>query len=1013
MKDHEYRWNESHRLLFYSHCMRIVCASLLAVFVTATASAVETPVWIGSYWSHEIAGITMIEPGQAAVRLRFGDAGLQAKSELYAPDGRINQTTWQTGGAKLTLTWAREGTDGVVGRVASDKPVRIEIAGEIPWRDFRTVYGLTDRGLSAECWGAEHEGTPPPILLPETWEYRHSTNDVALAPTAEPGFKANWHVSPELPGWTPVKHDDQQNPLVKQKGYGWYRTPLTIPRQWQGRVIAFHLGPVAGDSDEWSYLNGQPIKHPMVQGGVYRIHRVWPGTAAYAKINWGGTNLLCTQVRKKGDGPGAVLPMTWPLDEKRQVVAAVFGGPRQWKFASDQKPVERKSGTDGTTASLTYEVTPGQPVRFVASYGSLAGLAVVDDHLAQAEAAYAQERVRASGAFGNFVSIIPEWTRMLSLYGEKPGTLGMPIARTWCTPGGLVMCTWDVMFGSVGMALDDPALARSTVQMNLSEQLPNGMIPGGLRMLEIDGSTVHRDRSQIPVAAMCAWKIHQRWPDKAFLAEVYPKLAKAHDWWFSIRPSNGLPYRDGKRSGLLCYGSELGAFQLMKYESLDDGVAWDDTVPDPQTRTMTLASIELNALWASEAFYLSLMADALNKPGEAKAFREKRDTMAQRINRMMWNEELGMYCSRHWPERPRGSEIPNAWLTLPNGGSGLQGEYFAGTNFETLKVSRVDTNVDFDWQRQNVVWGRPDGIKRPDVALPEVNYSARWTGLIAPPETDDYVFVVAADGGARLWIDGQNVFDDWTSHAPLEGVAEGVGCVPNLGKPIRLEAGKAHSIKLEYKHLEGPAKIHLRWAHWPLRDQELLSPHLAPPNFYPMLAGIPDGEQGKRMVFCLLDEKKFWGTYVCPTISRNNPAFKEQNYWRGFIWPPTNYLLYQGLKAYASDAVRREYVRKCLALFRRHNWPGENYSSDGANSAGPYSWGVLLPLVVLEEICDIEPDGRIRLNGTWDEEISISNVPLLGKKYAVEVKPGRTTLLRDGKVILRAENKVIRETIAQ
>ena len=159
--------------------MKIVRA--LGSFLTVTALAGETPVWIGSYWSHEIAGITMIEPGQAAVRLRIGDAELQAKSELCAPDGRINRTTWQTGGAKLTLTWAREGTDGVVGRVASDKPVRVEIAGEIPWRDFRTVYGLTDAGLTAESWGAGHEGTTPPILLPETWEYRYSTNDVALA----------------------------------------------------------------------------------------------------------------------------------------------------------------------------------------------------------------------------------------------------------------------------------------------------------------------------------------------------------------------------------------------------------------------------------------------------------------------------------------------------------------------------------------------------------------------------------------------------------------------------------------------------------------------------------------------------------------------------------------------------------------------------------------------------------------------------------------------------------------
>jgi hypothetical protein len=239
-----------------------------------------------------------------------------------------------------------------------------------------------------------------------------------------------------------------------------------------------------------------------------------------------------------------------------------------------------------------------------------------------------------------------------------------------------------------------------------------------------------------------------------------------------------------------------------------------------------------------------------------------------------------------------------------------------------------------------------------------------------------------------------------------------VGCVPHLTKPIRLEGGKAHPIKLEYQHSGGPAKMHLRCAHWPVRDEELMSPHIAPPNFYPMLAGIPDAGRGKRMIDCLLDEKKFWGTYVMPTISRDNPAFKEQHYWRGFIWPPTNYLVYQGLKHYAPDEVRREYARKCLALFRRHEWPAENYSADGTYRAGPYSWGALLPLVVLEEICDIEPDGRIRLNGTWEETISLRNVPLHGRKYDIEVKPGSTTLLRDGKVVLRAENTVLRETIS-
>ena len=436
-----------------------------------------------------------------------------------------------------------------------------------------------------------------------------------------------------------------------------------------------------------------------------------------------------------------------------------------------------------------------------------------------------------------------------------------------------------------------------------------------------------------------------------------------------------------------------------------------------------MASIELNALWASEAMFLACMADELGKPEEARAFRDRRDAMARRINSLMWNDELGMYCSRHWPERPRGREIPNQWLTTPDGKAGLLGEYFAGVNFENRKLVRIDANVDFDWYRQSVDWFResrghafdvkPGALTKPHAVLPDTNYSVRWTGRITPPEGGQRVFIIAASDGARLWIDGRKVFDDWDSHTPFESTMGNVGCPPVMGRPIDLEAGKAHKLTLEYKHRQSPSKIHLRSAHWPLRDRDLFSPHLAPPNFYPMIAGIPDPTQAKRMLSCLLDEKKFWGPYVCPTISRDNRAFKEQSYWRGFIWPGTNYLLYQSLKRYAPASVRREYVQKSLALFRRHEFPGEAYSWDGAFNRGPYSWGVLLPLMVLEEICDIEPDGRIRLNGTWDQAMTIHNLPLFGKRYDVAVTPGCTTLLRDGQVVLRAERRVVQGHIAR
>jgi len=44
----------------------------------------------------------------------------------------------------------------------------------------------------------------------------------------------------------------------------------------------------------------------------------------------------------------------------------------------------------------------------------------------------------------------------------------------------------------------------------------------------------------------------------------------------------------------------------------------------------------------------------------------------------------------------------------------------------------------------------------------------------------------------------------------------------------------------------------------------------------------------------LSNPKEFWGTWVIPSIARDAPAFADQNYWRGRIWEPMNYLVYLG-----------------------------------------------------------------------------------------------------------------------
>jgi hypothetical protein len=141
------------------------------------------------------------------------------------------------------------------------------------------------------------------------------------------------------------------------------------------------------------------------------------------------------------------------------------------------------------------------------------------------------------------------------------------------------------------------------------------------------------------------------------------------------------------------------------------------------------------------------------------------------------------------------------------------------------------------------------------------------------------------------------------------------------------------------------------------------SHRLSPTNFYPMLAEVATPEQARRMVNeHLLNPQEFWGQWVIPSIARNDPAFKDQNYWRGRIWGPMNYLVYLGLRNYHQpdiDRARKELSQKSLDLFesdwRSNGHVHENYNGetgngdDVTNSDRFYHWGALLGLIDLNE----------------------------------------------------------------
>ena len=112
--------------------------------------------------------------------------------------------------------------------------------------------------------------------------------------------------------------------------------------------------------------------------------------------------------------------------------------------------------------------------------------------------------------------------------------------------------------------------------------------------------------------------------------------------------------------------------------------------------------------------------------------------------------------------------------------------------FGHLESTRIDPVVDFDW----------DWYKPADDFYIFDNYSATWKGKLKAPTTGKYLLGLQADDGARLYIDGKLIIDDWEKHF--------FSYTPKQAE-IELEAGKMYDIKVDYYQTDRYADIKLSW----------------------------------------------------------------------------------------------------------------------------------------------------------------------------------------------------------
>ncbi|WP_395020052.1 trehalase family glycosidase [Dongia sp.] len=190
---------------------------------------------------------------------------------------------------------------------------------------------------------------------------------------------------------------------------------------------------------------------------------------------------------------------------------------------------------------------------------------------------------------------------------------------------------------------------------------------------------------------------------------------------------------------------------------------------------------------------------------------------------------------------------------------------------------------------------------------------------------------------------------------------------------------------------------------------------LAPTSFYPMLAGAATEAQQGSLLKWLDDPRAFGGVHRLPSVTRDDPAYHDNVYWRGRVWPPLNYLTYGGLKrcGHLAEAtvLAGDSVKLFAAAWAKRQMP-ENFSAETGQADDQvdtdlfYGWGGLMPLIGINEIIDVTPwDGweinprPDRAEGDW----RLGPLLAFGRKAELVSEGGWLTLTLDAQPVLRTD----------
>jgi len=197
---------------------------------------------------------------------------------------------------------------------------------------------------------------------------------------------------------------------------------------------------------------------------------------------------------------------------------------------------------------------------------------------------------------------------------------------------------WDSWKHAVALSYYDTQLAKEQIRAMYDFMAENGFIADCVyRDTTIENHNYRNTKP--PLSSWAVWNVYQQDKNIEFLKEIYPKLIKQHNWWYS--------YRDYDKDGLCEYGSTDGTLIAAKWESgMDNAVRFDDSKilrTSDTAYSLNQESVDLNSYLFVEKIFLMKMSQELTEDENIVRFKKESEELKIKIQQQFFDSESGWF----------------------------------------------------------------------------------------------------------------------------------------------------------------------------------------------------------------------------------------------------------------------------------------------------------------------------------------------------------------------------------